>query len=162
MILHWHTLATADDMRFLILLIGGAIAVFHGLAKSIAKKSSEQKKIREQLLRTRQAIKAPPNVIRRPVPVIPQQRTRTPSVPMARKVKTQVRVPLAQTARLQPPPAQPRPMNQAQPVSSALSKPLVSANSLALQKWLRPETLRQQFILTEIFQKPLALREQVL
>ena len=33
------------------------------------------------------------------------------------------------------------------------------ANATAVARWLRPDTLRQQFILTEILQPPLALRE---
>jgi hypothetical protein len=32
-------------------------------------------------------------------------------------------------------------------------------NAKAINAWLRPTTLRQQFILTEIFQSPLALRD---
>lgn len=34
------------------------------------------------------------------------------------------------------------------------------ADAPSLSRWLQPGTLRQQFILTEIFQPPLALREQ--
>ena len=33
-------------------------------------------------------------------------------------------------------------------------------NSDLLRRWLRPQTLRTQFIVTEIFQPPLALREE--
>jgi hypothetical protein len=36
------------------------------------------------------------------------------------------------------------------------AKPTVNAESL--HRWLRPETLRQQFMLTEVLQPPLALR----
>jgi hypothetical protein len=32
-------------------------------------------------------------------------------------------------------------------------------NAESLHGWLRPETLRQQFMLTEVLQPPLALRE---
>jgi hypothetical protein len=32
-------------------------------------------------------------------------------------------------------------------------------NAPAIARWAKPSTLRQQFILTEIFQPPLALRE---
>ena len=39
----------------------------------------------------------------------------------------------------------------------AAQAPATNATSLA--RWLRPETLRHQFILTEILQPPLALRE---
>ncbi|HTL28925.1 MAG TPA: hypothetical protein VL282_06890, partial [Tepidisphaeraceae bacterium] len=33
------------------------------------------------------------------------------------------------------------------------------ANALALHQWLTPQTMRRQFILTEILQPPLALRD---
>ena len=35
-----------------------------------------------------------------------------------------------------------------------------TATAPAISRWLKPGTLRQQFILTEIFQPPLAMREQ--
>ncbi len=34
-----------------------------------------------------------------------------------------------------------------------------SADAASVKRWLRPETLRQQFILTEVLQPPVALRE---
>jgi hypothetical protein len=46
------------------------------------------------------------------------------------------------------------------PAAAAPKRPKVSANASAVAKWLRPDTLRQQFILTEILQPPLALRDQ--
>jgi hypothetical protein len=36
----------------------------------------------------------------------------------------------------------------------------VSADAAAIARWLRPASLRQQFILTEVFQPPLAFREE--
>jgi hypothetical protein len=35
----------------------------------------------------------------------------------------------------------------------------VSAGAESVHRWFRPQTLRSQFILTEILQPPLALRE---
>jgi hypothetical protein len=43
-------------------------------------------------------------------------------------------------------------------VSPAQSRQLAASASL-LSRWLNPRTLRAQFILTEIFQPPLAMRE---
>ena len=43
-------------------------------------------------------------------------------------------------------------------VASTHAKP-VTVGAAAIRRWLRPSTLRQQFILTELFQPPLALRE---
>jgi hypothetical protein len=39
-----------------------------------------------------------------------------------------------------------------------VARPAIAAP--AIKRWATPATLRQQFILTEIFQPPLALREQ--
>ena len=39
------------------------------------------------------------------------------------------------------------------------AKPTVYVDAQVLGRWLRPQTLRSQFILTEIFQPPVALRE---
>jgi hypothetical protein len=47
-------------------------------------------------------------------------------------------------------------------VAAAAARPAAtssSANAAALSRWLTPKTLRSQFILTEILQPPLALRE---
>jgi hypothetical protein len=48
------------------------------------------------------------------------------------------------------------------PVAQAAAKPagMVPASAASLRKWLTPATLRQQFLLTEILQPPLALRSQ--
>lgn len=46
----------------------------------------------------------------------------------------------------------PRPAAQPQKATSA-------ANAQTLHSWLRPQTLRKQFILTELLQPPLALRD---
>jgi hypothetical protein len=43
---------------------------------------------------------------------------------------------------------------------SASAAPGLKANATVLGRWLRPATLQQQFILTEIFQPPIALRPQ--
>lgn len=42
---------------------------------------------------------------------------------------------------------------------SAGQRPQV-ANAATIRRWLTPQTLRQQYILTELFQPPLALREE--
>jgi len=58
----------------------------------------------------------------------------------------------------------------ARPVSAAMPEPSVVASvnhpraatvgATVIRKWLSPKTLRQQFILTEIFQKPVSMRER--
>jgi hypothetical protein len=48
----------------------------------------------------------------------------------------------------------------AQPVAPPPPRPaLVNVDAKVLSRWLRPQTLRAQFILTEVFQPPVALRE---
>jgi hypothetical protein len=53
--------------------------------------------------------------------------------------------------------AQVAPAKTAKPAAAPAVKP--SATAATLRRWMTPETLRQQFILTEILQPPLALRE---
>jgi hypothetical protein len=43
---------------------------------------------------------------------------------------------------------------------AAPAKRMPSANAALLHRWLNPNTLRSQFILTEIFQPPISLRNQ--
>jgi hypothetical protein len=43
---------------------------------------------------------------------------------------------------------------------AAARKPAVTVNATAIHSWLTPSVLQKQFILTEIFQPPLALREE--
>lgn len=48
----------------------------------------------------------------------------------------------------------------ANPQAPATSRPQPSLSAPAIAGWLKPRTLRQQFILTEIFQPPIALRDR--
>jgi hypothetical protein len=47
-------------------------------------------------------------------------------------------------------------------VTSRSSKKPVTVGASAIRRWMRPQTLRQQFILTEVLQPPLAMRENPL
>jgi hypothetical protein len=48
----------------------------------------------------------------------------------------------------------------AQPAAPPPPRPAVAnVDAKVLARWLRPQTLRAQFILTEVFQPPVALRE---
>lgn len=51
-----------------------------------------------------------------------------------------------------------RAVQPARQASSASGGGRAKADARALARWLRPQTLQQQFIVTEIFQPPLALR----
>jgi len=52
-----------------------------------------------------------------------------------------------------------QPARQSSSRSSSSSGGRAKADARALARWLRPATLQQQFIVTEIFQPPLALRD---
>ncbi|CAN5610054.1 hypothetical protein BH10PLA1_BH10PLA1_05400 [soil metagenome] len=77
---------------------------------------------------------------KRPGP--PPLRITTPSAPVA----------VAETFSVPPPPALP-------PAGRATHVALPAVNAVVLGKWMKPATLRQQFIITEIFQPPLSMRE---
>jgi hypothetical protein len=114
-----------------------------------------------------------PDVLLPPVPQLrraPQPRVQQPRSPR----------PMAKTFPRQPPPV--RPGMKASPVVSApAAPPLVKPapevlpvahdrasesvtpriNAAMLSRWMTPETLNQQFLLTEILQPPLGLRDRV-
>jgi len=48
----------------------------------------------------------------------------------------------------------------AAPASGVKPQAAQVASAPAIARWLKPHTLRQQFILTEVFQPPLAMRPQ--
>jgi len=87
-----------------------------------------------------------------------------PTGPRSGKLKIR-----SKQARQQPVAVQPMPVpREEDPVSNlvtaapplaAVRSPAPGALAPAISRWLKPETLRQQFILTEIFQPPLALRD---
>lgn len=98
-----------------------------------------------------------------PVPPTPQLRYRSPQPPPPppRRPKTK---------RQRPPAAPPavavfeealRPVATPirGPAATIRRAPGVAGNAAALSRWLTPQTLRSQFMLTEILQPPLALRE---
>jgi hypothetical protein len=62
---------------------------------------------------------------------------------------------MRQAVSTPPPAAPPSP----RPAAAAPPRPSAAVDAAALRRWLRPQTLRTQFILTEILQPPPALRE---
>ncbi len=61
-----------------------------------------------------------------------------------------------------PAPMPPVQLTKVKPLSASsapAAKAAVPVDATAFRRWLTPATLRQQFLLTEIFQPPLALRE---
>jgi hypothetical protein len=82
------------------------------------------------------------------------RRPKPPAVAMARPIVTSTAP--APAAVPPPPPMKAVNAKQIAPASKSTKVPLTAA---PIAKWLNPTTLQQQFILTEIFQPPLALRE---
>jgi hypothetical protein len=83
-------------------------------------------------------------------------RVMPPPLPGARLQPAPPPVPVARVA--QPPRPAPAPELTPAPPTPARSAP--ATRSAGINRWLRPATLRRQFILTEIFQKPLAQRSE--
>ncbi len=96
---------------------------------------------------------------RRPLPKLPPLPQRT----APRQGQTTAARPVARsTQRIAQPPPAPTPVQQAPPTQSAapsVKHPSVAVDAAALRRWLKPKILRDQFILSEIFQPPMALRD---
>ncbi len=99
---------------------------------------------------------------------IQAQQQQAASVRQAKRVKQNQQQ--QQRKRKSPPPPIPQrqqaqavaveevpPIEAVQPPSARPQAPSVNADVIA--KWMKPATLRQQFIITEIFQPPLSMRE---
>jgi hypothetical protein len=106
---------------------------------------------------------APPPM-RRPAPPMQQSVAKRPVQTHPRRPVSR-RAPSAAPPLVQPAPAMARPA----PPSFSTAAPAIASpsaqrsthgvDSAAIARWAKPSTLRTQFILTEIFQPPLALRE---
>jgi type II secretory pathway pseudopilin PulG len=183
-----HILADTEIPGKLIgLLIVAAIYGIGALASWLNKQKKEQEEIarREQIRRAIEAQQAgamgaaqhqqrqPPPPPRRVTPAsTPPTRVTAPPPPLSRRVSK------APRRRVPPPPpiaAPVPPVPVLAPTEGPSSNVLAameigseertrraktaSAGANAIARWLTPATLRQQFILTEILQPPLALRQ---
>jgi hypothetical protein len=106
----------------------------------------------------------PPRVTQRP-PVgkrtAPRPVANYKGIPKAAKRPVLVPPPLPLPARAKPraPEVELEEIAPATPRVVSSSAPPVTVGATAIRRWLKPSTLRQQFILTELFQAPLSLRE---
>lgn len=96
--------------------------------------------------------RAPPAPPRKPPPVPQQQRQ-----PKQKKQKKAPKPPIVVAQQVEEATTQ-RVFAAQSPVRSKQATANVDADQL--RNWLRPQTLREQFILTEILQPPLALRRR--
>jgi hypothetical protein len=176
-------LAETDPAAKVIFITIFVLWVLGAIGKVLAGKSG-QRRLQESLQRTRQAMeqdqrqqarrrmpatppRLAPEIQRRLPPMMPnrapmpRQAPRKPMRAAPIQPKRVQQIPQPQTIKKQAL-APPAPEQTISPIAQvpSTSKPLMQASAPTLIRWLRPETLRQQFILTEIFQPPLALREQ--
>jgi len=133
-----------------------------------------QREIAERLRQVGSQMQTPPQL---PPRLPPQAVSRQPLSDNQRRQLQQRNIAATKKAKLarQPkrievPPPVPAPMERtvvAEEISdiqsrAALQPPRVKApavNAATLSRWMTPATLRQQFIITEIFQPPLSMRE---
>lgn len=113
-----------------------------------------------------------PNLPPRPTPTRPPGQTPIPTAArqqeMRRRTAGQPQRPPAQKSKpaRAPAAAPPQPVARqarvaappAPAAAQAAKRPSVAVDAAALRRWLRPQVLHNQFILSEIFQPPLALR----
>jgi hypothetical protein len=179
-----HILADDSDLAIKALVVVAGL-IFWGISSiaKLAKQSSEKEKlrmrqVREAITQSQQQLTLPmrtpprlaPEIARRVPPVFA---TRAPAKrQFKRKVKDYNPTPQAARRAAPAPPPLPVPQKKSSPnpqdsvphlveeVASPLpSRKAATVNALAINRWLKPITLKQQFILTELFQPPLSLRE---
>lgn len=154
------------------------IWIVSAIVSTIAKKQEEQrrKRVREQLERSGELpaapgqVAVPPPLPQRPQPQAPRpQRPSPPPRPVVVKQppkKFPVKQPTRRVSRPAPETLEAQAHTPASriaaaaPAPSPAKRPTVGASATAISSWLRPATLRQQFILTEVFQPPVAMRQQ--
>ena len=125
-----------------------------------AQRSQQQQQRAEQQRREREARQR-----QQSRPSQPQQRRAAPTPAARRAAPAQSRLQEAGTVQqtlAAPLPATKQDISATEIRSAgegARAARLLSANAESLNRWLRPATLRQQFILTEVLQPPLALRQ---
>jgi len=127
-----------DDL--IILLVRGIIRLLSG-GKEQQQKRAMQRPV--PLSATKRPSPARPPPLRRP-PMTGRQQPPMRIVPAEAPPRQVLQVAAPTALRPAVPPAAP--------------PPPLSVSAASLRRWLRPEVMRNQFILTEIFQPPLALR----
>jgi hypothetical protein len=122
-----------------------------------------------QQLNAGYAVRHPEMLAPPPPPPVPMAtRARVPVPPPPRRPQQrQTRTSRPTQAFMPPPPIPVLEADAPRPSAAAKSSPAgtkpqapQTATAPAISRWLKPNTLRQQFILTEIFQPPLAMRQE--
>ena len=166
-----HILARNDSPEGVIIFIIIAVLWVLGHLASFLKKASSPAKprtvpkpppvptsVRLQIPAMKQALRSAPPMarpVKTPPARIKQQRT---AVFSARPVPPPL--PAARVPQPAPAPRKPAPAPAPEPVATSAQATRRPAFASSINRWLQPNTLRKQFILTEIFQPPLALRDE--
>lgn len=101
-----------------------------------------------------------PPAMRVPPPPVPVPRKPAQSRPPKRKAPPPVRRPEELEVILEAVPSRMRASTSPITDQPQKSQPPATATALQLHRWLQPPTLQSQFILTEILQPPVSLRER--
>lgn len=156
-------LAEGDIPTFpIVLAIAFVVWVVGSIASSVKKVAGQQQKQSQAQAPQRRAGARSPVVL----PALKQSHPRwTGPQPVQKKQQKRRPPPVPKKVAPAPLPArEPEPilmsLRDSPIVTGATPGPAVhSATAASLHRWLTPKTLRQQFILTEILQPPLTLRE---
>ncbi|HEX3355924.1 MAG TPA: hypothetical protein VHS31_02990 [Tepidisphaeraceae bacterium] len=168
------------------LIIWGISSIAKMAKKGSAEQKERMRKVREAIEQSQQAARQqiPQQASRPPVQLAPEIQRRIPPPVMtrpapqrkaARRPATVTQKRLATnyntlTAKKMPAPpplpvanqvpeVQLLPETDAPPPAKSPSKKSAGVSAVTIHRWMTPATLKQQFILTEVFQPPLALRE---
>ncbi len=154
-------------------IVVSAIVVFIWIIIAIAnaankqKEEARRKQIRRQLgtpippviLAPQIQMRVPREAPRRQQPQQPQQQPRR-GKPTGRVVQQSVARPVPPPVPIQSPIAARAPVPISETTTTAAHAQTIAVNAAALHRWLRPETLRHQFFVTEVLQPPVALRPE--
>ncbi|MGH7178789.1 MAG: hypothetical protein ACREJC_15530 [Tepidisphaeraceae bacterium] len=150
----FQLLAENEGTKFVFGLIVFVIWAISASISAMNKQREQQRRqnVREQLLH---GVPTPATVV-----LTPGIAMRIPNPPRKPKLAKRGAAPGPRppVAPLEPPvPHLKRTLTET-PTTAEQARPTPSATAITVSRWLRPQTLRQQFILTEVFQPPLALR----
>jgi type IV secretory pathway VirB10-like protein len=167
-----YILAKGDPVfTGIIIVVAMIFWGFSALAKG-AKAAAERQKQRMRQAResiqqdqfARRNVQLAPEIARRVPPPVTQRpsKKKTPKAKRgpATNYNAMVKPPPIPVLEEEKPAIQRRLSDATLPLSLAsATKTASTANAMAINRWLNPKTLKQQFILTELFQPPLALRD---
>jgi hypothetical protein len=174
----------SNVIRVLFVVVFLVIWAVSALMSMLAKKKEQERRERvrreielgrsmppmqQQMPGQRPPMRPPPQMPRQQQAPRPQQQAPRPAPARAQQQPPKKRFPVkTPVTRRTPTPAVTQEYRPAEIAAQVERAPIITAppvrrtiapTAAALSAWLRPSTLRQQFILTEVLQPPLAMRE---